>query len=391
MPISPPDFARIRADFPRASRKLWLAAAETHPFSRQTVEAIEAYTHFRVLGPGENRFSFTQEMQAATKKRFATLINVAPHEIAFIQSTTDGENIVLAGLDLPRRGGNVVIDDLHFEASKYMYTRLAEAGQIELRVVPHRNWQIDMADFEQAIDANTRLVSIALVSQVNGYKADAKAISDLAHRHGAYLYCDIIQGAGCTPIDVVAMGIDFCASSTYKWLMGDFGIGFLYVGEALQERVVKQTRYGLRQVRGVQDFTFDVHADASRYEGTSSMPFLPGVCAHEGLRLIEAIGVESIRAHVKPLTDRLQAEMPRLGYQAITPLDAPTPIVSFLPENIAETRAKLDRAFGEQVISFREWYQTGADGRRTRVDGMRLGVSIYNNDADIDAFLNALA
>ena len=105
-----------------------------------------------------------------------------------------------------------------------------------------RHWQVDIADFEQAIDENTRLVSIALVSQVNGYKTDARAISELAHQHGAYLYCDIIQGAGCTPIDVQAMGIDFCASSTYKWLMGDFGIGFLYVKGELQEKVVKQTR-----------------------------------------------------------------------------------------------------------------------------------------------------
>ena len=390
-PISPPDFAHIRAKFPRADRKLWLAAAETHPFSRQHLAAIETYTSFRALGPGEGRLSFTPEMQAATKRRFANLINAAPHEIAFIQSTTDGENIVLAGLDLAQRGGNVVIDDLHFEASKYIYTRLAEAGKIELRVVPHRNWQVDLADFVRAIDDDTRLVSIALVSQINGYKADAKAISDLAHQHGAYLYCDIIQGAGCTPIDVAAMGIDFCATSTYKWLMGDFGIGFLYVKEALQEVVVKQTRYGLRQVKAMQDYRFESYPDASRYEGTTTMPFLPGVCAHAGLGLIESLGVEAIRAHAKRLTDRLQTELPPLGYEPITPADTPTPIVSFLPQNVAETRAKLDRAFGEQVISFREWYKTDADGNRTKVEGIRLGVSVYNNDADIDAFLNALA
>lgn len=390
-PSPTPDFTHIRANFPRAGRKLWLAAAETHPFSRQHLEAIAAYTSFRALGPGEGRLSFTPEMQAATKHRFATLINAAPHEIAFTQSTTDGENIVLAGLDLAQRGGNVVIDDLHFEASKYIYTRLAEAGKIELRVVPHRNWQVDLADFAQAIDSHTRLVSIALVSQINGYKADAKAISDLAHQHGAYFYCDIIQGAGCTPIDVTAMGIDFCATSTYKWLMGDFGIGFLYVKDALQEEVVKQTRYGLRQVKAMQDYRFESYPDASRYEGTTTMPFLPGVCAYEGLGLIESLGIEAIRAHARRLTDRLQAELPPLGYEPITPADTPTPIVSFLPQDIATTRAKLDHAFGEQVISFREWYQTDANGTRTKVEGIRLGVSVYNNDADIDAFLNALA
>ena len=132
-----PDFTAIRADFPRASRQLWLAAAETHPYSIHTLQAIESYSSFRALGPGENRRSFTPEMQTEVKAHFAALIHAAPEEIAFVQSTTDGENIILAGLDLARVGGNVVIDDLHFEASKYMYTRLAEAGVIELRIVPH--------------------------------------------------------------------------------------------------------------------------------------------------------------------------------------------------------------------------------------------------------------
>ena len=125
---SPKSFDSIRSDFPRAAERLWLAAAETHPYSVHSLRAIEQYANFRAYGPGENRSAFTPEMQNDTKAHFATLINAKPSEIAFVQSTTDGENIVLAGLGLsqpdgPKRG-NVVIDDLHFEASKYMYLSL---------------------------------------------------------------------------------------------------------------------------------------------------------------------------------------------------------------------------------------------------------------------------
>lgn len=389
---TPLNFERIRADFPRANRKLWFAAAETHLYNVHTLKAIDAYTTYRTRGSIDEQYNFTTEKQHAVKTRFAALINAASaDEIAFVQSTTDGENIVLAGLDLAKRGGNVVIDDLHFEASKYMYTMLAESGAIELRIVPHRNWQIDMADFERAIDKDTQLVSIAYVSQVNGYVADAKAISDLAHANGAYLYCDIIQGAGCTPIDVQAMGIDFCASSTYKWLMGEYGIGFLYVRGDLQETVVKSTRYGMRQVASMRDYTFTVHPNASRYEGTGSMSYLPGICAHEGLKIVSSIGVDAIRRHVKPLTDRLQSELPRLGFRPITPLNTPSPIISFLPDDVEATRSKLDRAFGEQVLSFRSWFQTDKEGNRQKVNGIRIGVSVYNNDQDVDDFLNALS
>ncbi len=388
-----PNFPAIRADFPRAAEKLWLAAAETHPYSTHTLRAIEQYAQFRAWGPGADRQSFTAEMQQTTKANFAALIGAKPSEIAFVQSTTDGENIILAGLGLSQPGakrlGNIVIDDLHFEASKYIYTQLARAGNIELRVVPHRNWQINLADIAAAIDDQTRLVSLALVSQVNGYLAEIGAISRIAHAHGAYVYADIIQAAGCTPLDMTAMGIDFAACATYKWLMGDFGIGFLFVRAGLQE-IVEPTRFSLRQVRSQTDYDFAVHDDATRYEG-SQIAFLAGVSAHAGLSYLTALGVEQIRAHVQPLTMRLQRELPALGYQPITPLDAPTPIVSFLPADFAATQAKLDRAFGQQVVSFREWYWTNDRGERLMVKGIRLGISVYNNDEDIDQFLNALA
>jgi len=386
-----PDFAAVRADFPRAARKLWLAAAETHPFSVNTLRAIESYSQFRALGPGEGRMYFTRDMKSEVKRFFADLINVKPEEIAFIMSTTDGENIVAAGLELARRGGNVVIDDLHFPASTYMYAALEKQGIIELRLVKHRDWKIRLADMEKAIDRNTRLVSMALVSNINGYMHEAKAISDLAHANGALVYGDIIQAVGNTPVDVQAMGIDCCASSTYKWLMGDFGFGFLYVRKDLQGTAVKQTRYGLRALKGLKGRDFELRDDASIYEGTTSIPNLPGICAYEGLKYITKLGVDNIRAHAKPLTDRLQKEMPALGYAPITPLDSPTPIVSFLTPDPEATKAKLDKAFGEHVVSLSRWRKTNDKGETEIVRGIRIAVSVYNNDEDIDQFLNALS
>ena len=61
------------------------------------------------------------------------------------------------------------------------------------------------------------------------------------------MYADIVQAAGNTPIDVRASGVDFCACSSFKWLMGDFGLGFLYVREALLDRVIRRSEYGYQQ------------------------------------------------------------------------------------------------------------------------------------------------
>lgn len=385
------DFDAIRAEFPRAADRLWLAAAENHPFNRFALDALERYTAYRTRGEKAPGCDFTPDMRMETKQMFADLINADRDEIAFVQSTTDGENIVIAGLDLERLGGNVVIDDLHFQATKYIYTQLAEAGKIELRVVPHQNWQVDAETYADYIDEETRLVSIALVSHINGFKLDVKRISDLAHAKGAYLYADIIQGVGNTPIDVKAMGIDFAATSTYKWLMGEFGLGFLYVDAALQGEIIRKTRYGMKQVEQAVDYNFVNAPGAARYQGTGSMPYLQGVLVHAGLKLLSSIGVEAIRGHVRPLTERLQAALPPLGYESITPPGTDTPIVSYVPADLDETKQKLEAAFDHQIISYRTWYRTNEAGEREAVRGIRLGVSVYNNEEDIETFIAAVS
>src|SRR5438105_1082899 len=200
--------ASIRADFPIASAQTYLNSAAIHPMSVPCAKALEQHAAFRTQGAGDGRADFGEAQLQDLKKRFATLIGAKPTEIAFVQNTSDGENIVVMGMDLAKRGGNVVLDELHFETSLYMYKSL-EAKGLQLRVVKHRNWAIDARDMDRAIDKNTRLVSMALVSNVNGYLHDARAISDLAHSHGAYVYADMVQAVGGVPVDVRAMGIEF--------------------------------------------------------------------------------------------------------------------------------------------------------------------------------------
>ncbi|MGH8248509.1 MAG: aminotransferase class V-fold PLP-dependent enzyme [Gammaproteobacteria bacterium] len=391
------DWNAVRDDFPWLKRRLWLSAADYHPISIRSLSAMERHLRFRTYGEGEQSSPFAAE-ELETKRLFAELINARPSEIAFVQSTTDGENIVIAGIRLGETKGNVVIDDLHYQASKFMYRMLEKEGLIELRVVRHseRNgsWAVQAEEMERAIDKNTKLVSLALVSNINGYLHDVRRTSEAAHRHGAYLYADIIQGAGAVPIDVQAMGIDFAACGAYKWLMGDFGFGFLYVREDLQERVVKRSRYGVRQYTSPNntqaDSQFTLRPGAARYE-TGSFSYIGGTCARASLQYIHGLGLANIRSHAKQLTDRLQKELPRLGYASLTPPDNETPIVSFRLPDYQKTATKLKKAFGGTVIALRRWEFTEPTGEVRIVPGMRISPSVYNNQGDIDRLLDALA
>ncbi len=373
-----PGLKGARANFPIAARQTYLNSAAIHPMGLHASRALEKHLAFRLQGGGEGRADFDNEQQADLKRRVAALINAKPTEIAFVQNTSDGENIVVMGMDLARRGGNVVLDELHFTSSLFMYKSL-EAKGLELRIVKHRDWTIDTRDMERAIDRNTRLVSLALVSNVNGYLHDAKAVSDIAHASGAYVYADIVQAAGAVPVDVRAMGIDFAATATYKWLMGERGFGFLYVREDLQDTVVPTTRYGHRQVASFDrvGLTWEPLPGAARYE-TGTFPSALAVCAHESLQYLETLGLTNIRSHARELTARLQAELPRAGYPALTPASNETPIVAFALRDPDDAAKRLKAGNVTATI-------IAAEKR------LRLSVSVFNTHDDIDRVVRVLS
>ena len=231
----------VREDFPRARTTAYFDNASSHPISEQSAAALRRYVEWLTYEIGDPWWPAWAQPRDEAKSLFAELINAEPSEIAHARSTVESESNILNGLRDHLQGGNVVISDLNFNPCVGSY-KLREQDGLEVRVVPSHDWQIDMEAMRKTIDDNTRLVSVALVSNVNGYVADVTALGELAHERGAYLYVDIMQAAGCVPIDVKAMGIDFAACSTFKWLMGVKGFGFLYVRSELQGTVLQPSQ-----------------------------------------------------------------------------------------------------------------------------------------------------
>src|SRR6185503_9530098 len=145
----------------------------------------------------------------------------------------------------------IVTDELHFEGALVHLLELQKRGA-DVRIVKQKGGRIDMADMARVVDRKTKLVEVSFVSMYNGFQHDLKAVCDLAHAHGAYVYADIIQGVGAVPFDVRATGVDFAATSTYKWLMGDFGLGFLFVREALLGTVIQRPHVSYESAVGAE-------------------------------------------------------------------------------------------------------------------------------------------
>jgi len=382
-----PDFARIREEFPWTGKQLMLNPAGWHPMRKEAIAAMHRYLEFKLYGPGEGRGEHAAGHQEEARRLFAQLINAAPGEISFVQSTLMGENLVVSSLGIPGGKWNVVTDELHYEGSIYLYKSLEKQG-LDLRIVRQRDHRIDIRDVERVVDRKTRLIACSLVSYLNGFRADIKALAGLAHAHGGYVYADVIQSAGAVPIDVRDLDLDFCACSGYKWLMGDRGLGFLFVREGLQGKVARRLHYGDRQFSdfryhiypydppGPYPASWKVRAGAGGLFEVGNIANVVAAGHASNLRFILELGVPRIQAHARPMVERLRKELPRLGYPGLTPDGTPTPISAFVVEKPDVLRAKLKKANIDTKV---EWNQ------------MRVSVSVYHNNADIDRFLEAVS
>jgi selenocysteine lyase/cysteine desulfurase len=374
----------IRSDFPIADKTTYLNNAYWHPLSHGVVAAVRTYLERKAIG--SSHFSFTPAGDEV-RARFARLIGAKPSEISFVPSTVVGENLIVAALGLARADSNIVTDALHYESSTYLYRSLQSQG-VDVRFVQPRDGRIEMADLEVAVDRKTKLVSISLVSYLNGFQHDLKAVCNLAHSHGAYVYADLVQAAGAVPVDVRTAGVDFCACGSHKWLMGDMGLGFLYVRDDLLDRVVRRTQFGSRQIGDYRNhiFPYDLTPDRA-----ATWNMLSGAGAHFevgtisqstvaalnfSLPYIERLGVENIQAHAQSLIARLQKELPRLGFPSLTPPDSQSSIASFVVKDPATIAARLEKANVEVKIDQHL---------------MRVSPSVYNYQADIDRLLEALS
>ena len=364
----------------------YLDSGSTHPMPLGAQAALADYLRYKTRASDAPDLDMTAIEENAVRQ-FATLVGATPEELCFVQSTTMGENLVLQALGLPSGGGRIVTDALHFFGSFYTYGELAKTGMDVVTLPMTAEGAIDMAAMEAAVNDRTRLVSISHVSTINGFEHDLKRVCDLAHAHGAYVYVDIVHGAGSTPLDLRAAGVDFAACASYKWLMGDFGLGFLYVRKAVQEKI-RRPWWGYHQIRTFRSHAFPYDApgptpaeygareDATGLFAMGTTSWAGAVQLDHSLSWINRLGVEAIQKARQPMADAVQSELRRRGYEPLTPLDSRTALVAFA---LKDARPKLSERLAAAKVRI-----TVSQHR------FRVSLAVFNDMNDVDRLLEAL-
>ena len=365
---------------------VYLDAGSTHPMPLGARAALEEYLRYKTQDGTVSNYSVGAKETAMIAK-FGELVGAAPDELSLVQSTTMGENLVIRALGIPESGGRIVTDALHFFGSFYTYGELGKAGMDVVTLPMTQDGRIDMGQMAAAVNDRTRLVSISAVSTTNGFQHDLKAVCDLAHAHGAYVYVDMVHAVGVTPIDLRAAGVDFAASSSYKWLMGDFGLGFLYVRKEIQDRITRPW-WGYHQVASFQSHVLPYdppgktvadttpQANATGLFGMGTTSWTGVVQLDHTLTWINKLGEANIQAARQPLAEALQTELRRRGYEPLTPLGSRTALVGFA---LKDARRKLGDLLQKADIRM-----TVSQNR------FRMSLAVFNDMNDVDRLLAVL-
>ncbi len=308
----------------------------------------------------------------------ARLIGADPAEIALVRNTTEGINLVAEGFPW-RTGENVVTLADEFPSNQYPWMNLAGRG-VECRRVPTENGRVDLERIAAACDAQTRIIAVSWVNYAHGWRNDLDAIAELAHRRGALLFVDAIQGLGVLPLDVRTTPIDFLAADGHKWMLGPEGAGLLYVRREHLDRL-RPLALGWNSVQQGNDYSrieLNVKNTAARYEGGSyNVAGFVGLAA--SLELLVGYGSVAISQRLLAVTDEACQRLAALGatiYSHREPGRA-SGIVAFELPGKDSLGVKKQLLAQHVVVSCRA-------GR------LRIAPHAYTNEEDLDRLVAAL-
>jgi len=317
------------------------------------------------------------ERTEAARATFARLVGGEPDDVAVTTSLSAGVSPLASAIDFSARR-KVVISDFEFPTIGQIW-HAQELRGAEVTIVPADGSEIPLERFDEAIDEETAVVSIAAVCYRNGSRLPVEEIARMAHERGALVVLDAYQAIGTYPLDVRELGVDVLAAGVLKYLLGSAGLGFMWTRPGLAEEL-EPTQTGWFADRDIFEMAHTRYAPsptARRFQ--SGTPPVPNIYAGiAGMELIEEIGVTETRAHVSALNDRLIAGVDELG-GTIATARAPESRGALICIRSTDAPELVRVLAGEGIVT------SDRDGN------LRVSAHAYNTAADIDHVLAALA
>jgi selenocysteine lyase/cysteine desulfurase len=251
----------------------------------------------------------------------AKFLDCSPDCIAIVPSASYGISTAARNLPL-KKGQSVLVLEEQFPSNYYPWQRLAEEKGGALKVVP---WPSDHDWTSAVLESLTSEVAIAALPNVHwtsGGRLDLVRIGETCRNNGCALALDLTQSLGALPISVgdLESGVqpDFAVAASYKWMLGPYSIGVLYVskkwhgGKPLEENWIQ--RANAQDFSGLTLYDENYDAGARRFDMGQRANFALLPAAVRAMNQLLEWGVANVTETVGTLNRELATSAARLGF-----------------------------------------------------------------------------
>lgn len=284
------------------------------PMPRSVFNTLTRAFRVQVSNPYDG-YNYLPAIRESVRTKLAAFVGASPDEVAITSNTTEGLNFVVNGLDLAA-GDEVLMSNLEHPGHIGPWKLKEKRTGIRIKEVAlsptARSIDEIVSAFAAAIGPKTKVISISHTVFITGLIMPLKELSRLAHDRGLLILADSAHGIGMLDLDMKALGIDFFASSPYKWLGAPTGVGLLYVRKEALDRVFPT----------VVSSGWESSTAASKLDPSGQRSDAMLYALDEALNFNNRIGKSRIERRIKVLAARLKQELAKVpGVKVHTPLD----------------------------------------------------------------------
>jgi cysteine desulfurase len=266
-------------------------AAPLHPVARQALLAAldDGWADPARLYGAARR---SRLLLDAAREAVADSLGVRPDEVTFTSSGTHAAHLAVLGTLAARRraGSRLVHSAVEHSAVLHAAETHAAAGGTVTGIGVDTLGRADPADYARSLAAgDVALAALQTANHEVGTLQPVAEVAEMCAAAGVPLYADAAQSAGRIPLPP---GVPVASASAHKW-GGPPGVGVLVVR--------KGTRW-------TNPWPAD-ERESGRAPGFPNVPAVVAAAASLRASLAEAAAED---ARLRPLVDRIRAEVPRL-------------------------------------------------------------------------------
>lgn len=292
----------IRRDIPFLDEVIYLDAASTTPTPQPVVDAMCDYYHHYNSSTGRGAYKTavkaTSEVEK-TRSILAEFINSRKEEIIFTKNTTEAINLVAHGFNF-KKGDSLIVPNIEHHSNLVPWLNLKKQG-VEINIIKSDSQGVvDPTKIDNAIDQNTKLISITHISNSIGSMQPVEEIGKIAKENDILYLVDAAQSVGHMSINIDKLNADFVAFPGHKGLLGPVGTGFLYAQKDVCNEL-EPVNLGGGTVLDVTEHDYKLTDGPARFEGgTLNISGLIGLGA--AVDYIKRIGMDKIEKHGNKIT-----------------------------------------------------------------------------------------